>query len=253
MLDLYGFASPKSIKVPIALEEMGLDYALHGVNVRKGEQRTPDFVAPNPNAKVPVLVDIDAAGGRLVLTESAAILMYLAEKTGGLLPAAGDDRARVFEQLFFHASGLGPAFGQAGFFQRRAAEAQPLAIQRFSTEANRALGVLDGVLAQQRFAAGDAFTIADIAHFGWLWRREFAGVTFDNAFNVGRWYAELGPARHPPRGRAGDRTRPCRLIPRPPAPGPFLSRITTSRSCRLQEPCLDRHLPPQVTHSRSRS
>jgi GST-like protein len=181
MLDVYAFATPNSIKVPIALEELGLDYALHGINVRKGEQKAPDFVALNPNAKVPVLVD-----GDLVLTESAAILVYLAEKTGKLLPASGETRTRVFEQLFFHASGLGPAFGQSGFFQRQAAEPQPLAIARFSTEARRTLGVLDGILKTHRFIAGDAFSIADIAHFGWLWRREFAGVGFDGAPNVAR-------------------------------------------------------------------
>jgi GST-like protein len=172
--------------VPTALQELGLDYDLHAVNVRKGEQKLPDFVALNPNAKVPVLVDND-----LVLTESAAILVYLAEKTGKLLPATGETRARVFEQLFFHASGLSPAFGQSGFFQRLAAEPQPLAIERFSAEARRTVAVLDAVLATRRFAAGDAFTIADIAHFGWLWRREFAGVGLEAAPNVARWYAEV--------------------------------------------------------------
>lgn len=143
-------------------------------------------MALNPNAKVPVLVD-----GDLVLTESAAILVYLAEKTGKLLPTSGETRARVFEQLFFHASGLGPAFGQAGFFQRQAAEPQPLAIERFSSEAKRTLGVIDGKLAKHGFVAGDTFTIADIAHFGWLWRRDFAGVRLDDAPNVARWYAEV--------------------------------------------------------------
>ena len=128
MLDGHAFATPNSIKVPIALEERGLAYSLHGINVRKGEQKAPEFLALNPNGKVPVLVDAEAAGGRLVLTESAAILVYLAETTGRLLPAAGETRARVFEQLFFHAAGLGPAFGQAGFFQRQAAEPQPLQI-----------------------------------------------------------------------------------------------------------------------------
>ncbi|RSV39760.1 glutathione S-transferase family protein [Sphingomonas sp. ABOLE] len=186
MLDVYAFATPNSIKVPIALEELGLDYELHAVNIRKGEQKLPDFIALNPNAKVPVLVDND-----LVLTESAAILVYLAEKAGKLLPASGEARARVFEQLFFHASGLSPAFGQAGFFQRLAAEPQPLAIERFSGEAKRTVAVLDAVLATRRFAAGDAFTIADIAHFGWLWPREFAGVGLEAAPNVARWYAEV--------------------------------------------------------------
>lgn len=188
MFEVYAFATPNSIKVPVALEELALPYALHGINVRQGEQKAPDFIALNPNAKVPVLVDPEGAGAPLVLTESAAILIYLAEKTGKLLPAAGIGRARVFEQLFFHASGLGPAFGQAGFFQRQAAEPQPLAIQRFSAEARRTLGLLDGVLAERRFVAGDDYTIADIAHFGWLWRREFAGVTFDATPHVARWY-----------------------------------------------------------------
>lgn len=186
MFDVYAFATPNSIKVLIALEELGHDYALHGVNVRTGEQKTPTFLALNPNAKVPVLVDDD-----MVLTESAAILVYLAEKTGRLLPASGEGRARVFEQLFFHASGLSPAFGQSGFFQRAAAAPQPIAIERFSGEAMRTVGVLDGVLAKRPFVAGADFTIADIAHFGWLWRREFAMVDLDNAPNVARWYAEV--------------------------------------------------------------
>jgi len=122
--------------------------------VRKGEQKAAAFLALNPNGKVPVLADPEAESGRLVLTESGAILIDLAEKSGHLLLAAGEARARMFEQLFFHASGLGPAFGQSGFFQRHAAEALPLAIQRFQTEANRTLSVLDGLLASHRFVAG---------------------------------------------------------------------------------------------------
>lgn len=186
MIEVYAFATPNSVKVPIALEELGLDYSLNGINVRKGEQKAPDFVALNPNAKVPVLVD-----GDLVLTESAAILVYLAEKTGKLLPASGEGRARVFEQLFFHASGLGPAFGQAGFFKKQAAEPQSLAIARFETEAARTAGVLDAVLGRQAFVAGDDFTIADIAHFGWLWRRAFAEVDITALPNLSRWVAAV--------------------------------------------------------------
>ncbi|EQB33779.1 glutathione S-transferase family protein [Sphingobium ummariense] len=186
MLDVYAFATPNSVKVPIALEELGLEYSLHPINVRKGEQKAPAFIKLNPNAKVPVLVD-----GDLVLTESAAILVYLAEKTGQLLPADGEGRVRVFEQLFFHASALSPAFGQSGFFQRFAAEPQPIAIERFSSEAKRTVTMLDALLATRHFVAGDALTIADIAHFGWLWRREFAGVALDDAPHVARWYAKL--------------------------------------------------------------
>ncbi|MDQ7995579.1 MAG: glutathione S-transferase N-terminal domain-containing protein [Luteibacter sp.] len=187
MFHVHAFATPNSIKVPVALEELGLDYELHGVNVKQGEQRAPAFLALNPNGKVPVLIDA-RAGETLVLTESAAILVYLAEREGKLLPATGEARARVFEQLFFHASGLGPAFGQSGFFQRQAAEPQPLAIERFSKETQRTLGMLDSVLALRPFVAGDDYSIADIAHFGWLWRREFAGVSFDTTPHVARWY-----------------------------------------------------------------
>jgi len=183
MIEVYAFATPNSIKVPIALEELDLAYDLKPVNVRKGEQKSDGFFALNANAKVPVLVD-DA----LVLTESAAILVYLAEKTGKLLPANGEARARVFEQLFFHASALSPAFGNAGFFKRSSPEPQPIAEARFATEAERILSLLNDKLASQTFMAGNDFTIADIAHFGWMWRRQFPGLTFDNRPNLSRWY-----------------------------------------------------------------
>jgi glutathione S-transferase len=191
MIDVYAFSTPNSVKVPIALEELGLEYRLHGVNIRGGGQKTPAFVALNPNAKVPVLVDHDADGGPLTLTESAAILVYLAEKTGRLLPESGHGRARVFEQLFFHASGLGVAFGNAGYFRRLAPEPIPLAIDRYGSEAQRLILLHDTLLARQPFVAGETLTIADIAHFGWLWRREFAGVSVEAAPNVRRDIADL--------------------------------------------------------------
>ncbi|MDX2235325.1 MAG: glutathione S-transferase N-terminal domain-containing protein [Hyphomonadaceae bacterium] len=191
MIDVYAFATPNSVKVPIALEELGLAYALHSVNIRTGDHKAPAFLALNANAKVPVIVDRDAPGEPLVVTESAAILVYLAEKAGKLLPTSGAARARVFEQLFFHASGLGPAFGNAGFFTRFAPEPMPVAIDRFRAEGVRILGLLDAQLAKTPFVAGDAMTIADIAHFGWLWRRAFAGFDFDAAPHLARWYADL--------------------------------------------------------------
>lgn len=189
MLHVHAFATPNSIKAVIALEELGLTYQLHSVNIRQGEQKHPDFVALNPNAKVPVLVETDdVEGGTLVLGESAAILVYLAERFGKLLPIGGVPRARVFEQLFFHASALSPSFGQAGFFLKLAAEPNPIAFARFHGEAKRVLGLLDSVLAKHEFVAGDEFSIADIAHFGWLWRKDFAGVDFVGSPHVERWY-----------------------------------------------------------------
>lgn len=190
MIEVHAFATPNSVKVSIALEEMGLAYELKPVNVRKGEQKEPAFIALNANGKVPVLVD-EVDGARFVLTESAAILVHLAEKTGKLLPASGAARARVFEQLFFHASALSPAFGNAGFFKRSSPEPQPIAEARFTSEAERILGLLDARLAGQAFAAGNDFTIADIAHFGWLWRRQFPGLTLDGRPNLSRWYDDV--------------------------------------------------------------
>ena len=188
MYQVYAFSTPNSVKVPIGLEELGLPYELKPINVRKGEQKAPGYLAVNPNGKVPVRVDPDLPEGQNTLTESAAILTYLAEKHGKLLPRAGMQRARVFEQLFFHASGLSPAFGQSGFFQKSASERLPLAIERFHGEARRTLKLLDGFLSKHDYVAGDEYTIADVAHFGWLWRRAFAVVDFDDTPHVRRWY-----------------------------------------------------------------
>ncbi len=192
MLEVYAFATPNSLRVPIALEELGLAYELRSVNVRKGEQKLPGYLAINPNGKVPLLVDSEGPDGQpLTISESGAILVYLAEKSGRLLPRDGAGRARVFEQMFFHLTGIGPAFGQLGFFKRQATEQIPLAVARFQTEAERVLAVLEGTLRERKFTAGDEFTIADIAHFGWLWRRDFAGIDFDAWPAIARWYSEI--------------------------------------------------------------
>ncbi|MGY2224146.1 glutathione S-transferase family protein [Pseudomonas gingeri] len=189
MLQVLAFATPNSLKVPIALEEMGLEYELKAINVRQGEQKSSEFMALNPNARVPVLIDSKGPNGQpLVLTESAAIMVHLAEKHGRLLPVDPESRARVFEQLFFHASTLGPAFGHAGFFLKHAPEPLPVAIARFHGEAQRTLGVLNSVLARSEFVAGNEFSIAGIAHFGWMWRREFADVDFSVSPHVQRWH-----------------------------------------------------------------
>lgn len=191
MIDLYAFPTPNSVKVPILLEELGAEYRLTKINIRAGEQKTPEFLALNPNGKVPVIVDSEGPGGApITVTESGAILIYLAEKFGRLIPTDPSRRVAMFEWMFFHASGLGPAFGQSGYFQKLAPEPAPLAIERFSTEARRTLAVLDHRLGQAEYLA-DEFSIADILNFGWIWRREFAGVDFSAAPNVARWYASL--------------------------------------------------------------
>ncbi|WP_454832537.1 glutathione S-transferase family protein [Pseudoxanthomonas wuyuanensis] len=192
MIEVYAYATPNSVKVPIALEELGLTYALRPVDVKQGWQKREEFLALNPNGKVPVLVQTDPVSGeRQALTESAAILVHLAESTGSLLPATGNVRARVFEQLFFHASAVSPSFGNAGYFSRLAAEPQPQAQQRFSGEAKRITVLLDRLFAEREFAAGAQYTIADIAHFGWYWRRAFAGVELDAHPNLSRWYTAV--------------------------------------------------------------
>lgn len=191
MITVHAFATPNSIKVPIALEEAGLDYRLESINVRAGAQKAPGFIALNANAKVPVLVEDSGDGQPFILTESAAILVWIAERTGALLPAAGPARARVFEQLFFHASALSPAFGQAGYFQKFAPEPLPHAIDRFLGEANRLVDLLDGTLSRNRYVAGDTLSIADIAHWGWLWRRAFVGIDFNGRPHLARWFDEL--------------------------------------------------------------
>ncbi len=190
-IEVHAFATPNSLKVPIALEEMGLDYRLVPVNLRKGEQKSEAFMAMNPNAKVPVLIDRSVQGvGDVVLSESAAILVYLAEKTGQLLPKDAQQRGIVFEQLFFHASGLSPAFLQA-FLVAIQSSPHPEAKARALAEVDRTLGVLNHALQRRSYVAGDNYSIADIAHFGWVWRHQAVGASLDKFPSVARWYDEI--------------------------------------------------------------
>lgn len=191
MIDVYAFSTPNSVRVPIALEELELEYTLHAINVRQGEQKFADHLARNPNGKVPVIVDSDGPDGQpFTLTESGAILLYLAEKTGRLMPTDRLGRARVIEQMLFHLTGIGPAMGQLGFF-KRATEPLPAAIERFQAETERTLGVLEQHLAGRDYVASDSYSIADITHFGWLWRREFAGINLEAFPNIARWYERI--------------------------------------------------------------
>lgn len=200
MYTLYAFATPNSLKPAIMLEELQQPWALQTINIRQGEQKSPDFLAINPNGKVPVLVDNRTS---TTLSESAAILIYLAEIHGSLLPATGEARARVMEHLFFHASAVSPAFGQAGFFTRLASSPQPLAQQRFKAEAARVTALLEQQLAITPYVAGDTYSIADIAHYGWFWRREFAGISIENMPNLTRWFDTI--SAHPAVQRATEK------------------------------------------------
>ncbi|MCJ2036445.1 glutathione S-transferase family protein [Methylobacterium sp. J-068] len=162
MLKFFFNGSPNPTKVALLLEELGLPYEPIPIDIRKGDQFAPDFLALNPNGKVPVLVDDTD-----VIFDSNAILLHLAEKTGRFLPASGGDRARLLSWLMFVATGIGPFSGQAVHFRHFAPEQVPYAQARYSFEARRHYDVLNAHLAQHRYLAGDAYTIADMSAWGW--------------------------------------------------------------------------------------
>ena len=164
MIDLYTFTTPNGRKPAILLEELALPYTIHTIDISRGDQFSPEFVAINPNSKIPAIVDRET---EITVFESGAILIYLAEKAGKLLPAAGRDRAQVLEWLMFQMGGVGPMFGQLGHFRNAAPERVPYAIARYQTEVRRLLGVMERQLTAQPYLAGD-YSIADIATFPWV-------------------------------------------------------------------------------------
>src|SRR3954464_4195383 len=171
LLQLYSLPTPNGVKVSIMLEEIGLPYEVHLVDFNKGEQRTPEFLSLNPNGKIPAILDPNGPDGEpLPLFESGAILQYLAERTGKLLPAAPARRYKTIQWLHFQMGGLGPMFGQVGFFYKFAGrdyeDKRPL--QRYVAESRRLLAVLDKHLAGRSWIVGDEYTIADIATFPWI-------------------------------------------------------------------------------------
>lgn len=188
MIDLYTWGTPNGRKVSIMLEEVGLPYSVHAIDISKGDQFTDAFVAINPNSKIPAIVDQDGPGGKpLAVFESGAILIYLAEKTGRFLPTDPIGRTTVMEWLMFQMGGFGPMLGQAHHFRRFAPEQIPYAIERYSKEAKRLYGVLDRRLAQRPFVAGE-YSIADMAIYPWCQRAEWQGVDIAAEFpNVKRW------------------------------------------------------------------
>jgi len=168
MIDLYTFATPNGRKVSIMLEELELPYRTHVVDITKGEQFKPEFLAINPNNKIPAIVDSDGPGGRpLTVFESGAILIYLAEKSGRLLPPSGPDRYDVLQWVMFQMGGVGPMFGQYNHFALFAPEKIPYAIERYTQESRRLLHVLDRRLEGRTFVTRE-YSIADVLLFPWV-------------------------------------------------------------------------------------
>jgi GSH-dependent disulfide-bond oxidoreductase len=187
MIEFYAWPTPNGFKISIMLEEVGLPYSVRPVNIGKGDQFNPEFLRISPNNKMPAIVDSDGPGGRSVsVFESGAILIYLAEKTGQLLPREGAGRYAVLEWLMFQMGGVGPMLGQAHHFRSYAPEPIQYAIDRYSNEAKRLYGVLDRRLVDREFLAGD-YSIADIATMPWLRYPERQGVEIDDYPNVRRW------------------------------------------------------------------
>ncbi len=191
MIDVYSWPTSNGRKVNIMVEELGLDYAMHPIDISKGDQFTPDYSAINPNQKIPAIVDREGPEGKpYTVIESGAILMYLAEKHGKLLPKDVAARYEVIQWLMFQMGGVGPIFGQAHHFRRAAKQKVPYAIGRFTDETRRLWGVLDGRLAENEYLAGD-YSVADIATFPWTMRHEWQGIELDEFPNVKRWYEAI--------------------------------------------------------------
>lgn len=170
-LQLYSFATPNGIKISIMLEEIGLPYEAHLVDITADQNRTPDFLALNPNGKIPAILDPDGPGGKpLALWESGAILLYLADKTGRLVPADPGRRYECIQWVFFQMASVGPMFGQVGYFHKFAGreleDKRPL--ERYAAESKRLFGVIEQRLEGRTWIMGDEFTIADIALLGWV-------------------------------------------------------------------------------------
>jgi GST-like protein len=192
MIEVWTWPTPNGHKVHIALEELGLPYAVKAVNIGKGEQFQPEFLAITPNHRIPALVDPDGPGGeRIEMFESGAILIYLAEKTGHLIPADPAARYSCLQWLMFQMGGVGPMFGQYGHFNNYAPEKIPYAMERYANEVKRLHRVLEKRLSQAEYLAGDAYSIADIATYPWLRFPERRGIDFAEFPAVQRWFEAI--------------------------------------------------------------
>ena len=184
MIDLYTAATPNGYKASITLEELELPYTLHVIDLASGAQKERWFTAINPNGRIPAIVDRDNQD--FAVFESGAIMLYLAERAGRLIPADEKGRSRVIQWLMFQMGGLGPMMGQANVFSRYFPEHLPAAIERYRRESRRLLEVLNGHLANHEYLAGD-YSIADIANFAWARTHEWPGVSIDGLDDLQRW------------------------------------------------------------------
>ena len=205
MIDLYYWPTPNGWKISIALEELGLPYTVQPVNIGRGAQFEPAFLAISPNNRIPALVDHDPPGGGAPFSsfETGAMLVYLAEKTGRLLPGDWRGRHTVLPWLMWQMGGLGPMLGQHGHFKLYATEKIPYAIDRYALETRRLYGVLNTQLGQTgAFVAGPAYSIADIAIFPWILTHKAQGLTLDDWPHIQRWYAVVRAREAVQRGLA---------------------------------------------------
>ena len=187
MIDLYPWSTPNGRKVSIMLEETGLPYKVHTIDITKNEQFNPDFLKISPNNRIPAIVDRDT---NMTLFESGAILMYLAEKHGKFLDKSGENRWRTIEWLMWQMGGLGPMLGQAHHFLKYNRGKAPYAEERYGTEARPLYGVLNSRLATTAYLAGD-YSIADIACWPWVSRFEWQEIDLATYPNVKRWYVDI--------------------------------------------------------------
>ena len=184
MIDLYTAATPNGHKISIALEELALPYTLHTLDLSGGTQKQPDFLKINPNGRIPAIVD--RGEDDFAVFESGAILVYLAEKTGHLMPTDVKGRSRVMQWLMFQMGGIGPMMGQANVFFRYFPEKIPAAIDRYQGESTRLFRVLDGHLKDHEYLASD-YSIADIANWAWVRTHKWSGVAMDDMPHLQRW------------------------------------------------------------------
>ncbi len=193
MIEVYSWATPNGHKVHIMLEECGLPYRAHAVDIGAGDQFNPDFLAISPNNKIPAITDPSGPDGKPIsLFESGAILLYLAAKTGRFMPEDTRGRYDVLQWLMFQMGGLGPMLGQAHHFRIYAPEKIAYAVDRYTNEAKRLYGVLDKRLATSRHVGGDAYSIADIAIFPWIRSWKNQGIDWADHPNLKAWFDQVG-------------------------------------------------------------